>query len=152
MSEAPTGSLVKSFPIQLRRMEVGEINYSCSGFPIPQLNPISEYELETGLSPITSETKVFQVSLKFNARNNQEKTGVILDYRLSVRINAEFAVVSDSFPWDKLSNWAQLNGSAVLMPFLRESVHSISVKSGFKPFIMPLVEAPLYKVLPPANV
>jgi len=88
--------------------------------------------------------------LRFVAKTDPEKTGLDLPYTLVVRVHGQFEVLSDAFPSDKLEKWAHLNGTAVLLPFLRETVHSITAKSGFKPFIMPLIEAPLYRVAPPS--
>lgn len=137
------------FPIQLRKVDVGQISYACGGFSSLSINPITEYTLETGTSPINEETKSFQVIVAFIAKTDPAKTGLNVDYSLTVRVFGDFVVIADSFPKDKILSWAQLNGTAVLLPFLRETVHSITTKSGFKPYLMPLVEAPLFKVAPP---
>jgi preprotein translocase subunit SecB len=139
------------FPIQLVRVDVGEIAYSCAGFANPAINPISTFELETGISGYDSESKLFQVSVGFVAKNDPAKSGFSIPYALSVKVHAQYLVVEDRFPMDKIDQWAQLNGSAILLPFLREVVHSVTLKSGFTPFLMPLLEAPLYKVQRPES-
>jgi preprotein translocase subunit SecB len=150
MSDSLPASQPKLFPIQLKRVDVGEITYSCGGFSVSAVNPISDFTFESGFSEITPETKNFQISLGFTGRNDPEKSGFMLDYTLKVRVHGDFSVISDAFPKDKLQQWAQLNGTSILMPFLRETVHSVTVKSGFKPYLIPLVEAQLFKVQAPS--
>lgn len=144
-TEAENG--FKEFAIQLRRVDVGEIAYSCNTYANPGVTPFSEYSLETGRSDFDPESRTIQVSVAFEAKVDPERAS--LNYSLRAKINGEFSVVGTSFPEAKVQRWAELNGATVLLPFLRELIHSVTVKSGFKPFVLPLMEIKLYGVRPP---
>src|SRR5579871_5639054 len=93
------------FPIQLRRVEVSEISYSCAGFPNPAINPISSFELEAGWSPFDPESKSFQVGIGFVAKNDPSKTGLNVPYSLTVRVLGEFVLAKEGFPLEKIDQW-----------------------------------------------
>lgn len=152
MAEQPHASLPR-FPIQLRKVDVGQLNYDCQGFSDPTVAPATQFTLNVNVSPIsgTAPERTFQVSLVFRC-DSRPDSPFPHKYSLMMAIHGEFVVGDVSrlnFNEEGIKNWAERNGALVLLPFLRESVYSFTQKTGFKPLLIPLVETSAFRVMPP---
>jgi preprotein translocase subunit SecB len=139
---------LKPFPVQLRRIGIGEIAFKCQGFGEPSMPIAEKVDIRTSVGPYDVETGCIQVFVMALADTKESP----LPYDLRVSVVGEFHVEDENklgFPLEKLPLWAQRNGAAILLPFLRELVFSITKRTGFGPLMLPLVEVPVFRVNAP---
>lgn len=134
------------FPIQLVKVDIGEIAYSCGGFSDSDLTPTNKFDLNVSVSPFDNEAKSLQVVLTFTAKPDPS---FHFDYSLSIRVHGQFQIVDEPrlpFPIEQIQKWAEKNAVLIMMPFLRESVYTITAKTGFKPLMIPMIEVTAFRV------
>lgn len=145
-------------PIQLRFIAVRELAI-VSFFP-PR--PEDEYEpdpaeLATSSGAFNPETRRVQVSLQLTSGRGEDPDENELKelrehkqqpFRLRVCITGEFEVDTANFPAEKVAHWAEINAPAILFPFLREHVYGLTVRCGYSPLLLPLIQVPQYRIKP----
>lgn len=139
---------LKTFPVQLRRVGIAEISYECQAFGQPGVKLVENIDLTTGIGPYDAQTKSLIVFLTVASKPKPE--GV--KHTLKISVVGEFAIVDEAalpFPVEKLPQWAEKSGVAVLFPFLRELLFSVTQKSGFSPVMLPMIEVAPYRIQPP---
>lgn len=117
-----------------------ESNFSrkpLSEIQLDQLIPDTNIEITTKLF---EEPKKLIVSLnyKFNLLDSKTKKTKYISYNCSYQ--AEFGIETiEDIPEETFDRFGSVNGAAVLFPFVREDLMDRSVKSGFQPILLPLV-------------
>ena len=155
MAEQPKPSL-PLFPIQLRKVDISEVAYSCQGFSVPSILPTDKFDLSVAVSqikPVANE-RLLQVTITFSCANNPGEPQFPYPYSLKIALNGEFVVGDMSrFNLDDagIIKWGEKNGVMCLMPFLRETVFSFTQKTGFRPILIPLIETSAFNVRPPSS-
>lgn len=142
------------FPIQLRKVDIGEVAYICQGFSDSSIAPATDINLTVAVSPFDEENRSFQVTLAFRCASTPPKSPLPYPYSLTMTLHGEFRVGDvKRFGLDSegIQKWGEKNGAMVLLPFLRESVYSFTQKTGFQPLLIPLVETTAFKVMPPSQ-
>jgi preprotein translocase subunit SecB len=136
------------FPIQLAKVDIGEIQYSCAGFSDANVVPAETFNLKVTVSAYDSESKSLQVALTFDSKSDPDNSALPYPYSLQITVHGQFFVHEDRlpFPVAEIRKWAEKNGVIILLPFLRESVHTISQKTGFPPMMIPMIEVSAFQV------
>lgn len=140
------------FPIQLRKVDIGEVVYRCQGFSDPSVMPTTEFQLSVIVSPFVEAQKSLQVTLSFRSESTPPGSPIPHAYFLSMALHGEFGVTDlERLKMDAegIRKWGERNGALVLLPFLREAVYSFTQKTGFRPLLIPLVETAAFRVTPP---
>ena len=148
----PAAPSLPLFPIQLRKVDIGQVSYDCQGFSDSAIAPATQFSLNVAVSNILEDERTFQVTLTFRCEAKPPESPYPHKYSLMMALHGEF-VVGDitrlNFDTDGLKRWGERNGALVLLPFLREAVYSFTQKTGFKPLLIPLVETSAFRVTPP---
>jgi preprotein translocase subunit SecB len=154
MSDRPK---LPRFAIQLTKVDVGEVAYSCGGFSNPTITPNEAFDLTVVVSKFDPADATLQVSITF-ASKPEETENQPFDYSLKITVHGEFQadlpkLQESGLIWgdEEFRKWGSKNGALVLMPFLRETVHTFTQKTGFKPFIVPMIEVAAFQVKPPGS-
>lgn len=144
---------MNKFPIQLVNIGVGEIHCTSSGFPLSSVCPIESYNLSIGHSDYEPASGKIQITVNFESIDDASKETINTDFKLVVRIHGEFEAIDDkdTFDTEKMGKWASTNGIAILLPFLRDIIYTLTSKSGYKPFILPLMEIPMWGATKPSS-
>lgn len=148
MAESGTPGL-PLFPIQLLKVDIGEIAYSCAGFSDATKRPTDKFDLNVAVSPYDETTKALQVALSFNSKFDPAESSFPHAYSLRITVHGQFQVVAEEklpFPVSEMRKWAEKNGTIILLPFLRESVYTITQKTGFQPLMIPMIEVAAFRV------
>ncbi|WP_342049932.1 MULTISPECIES: protein-export chaperone SecB [unclassified Cupriavidus] len=72
-------------------------------------------------------------------------------YVMVVSLVGIFQVDAERFPIEHIDHWAKRNAPLILYPYLREHALSLSVRAGFPQMLLPLLEMPSFRILPPAK-
>ena len=137
------------FPIQLLKVDIAEIAYSCAAFSDSSIRPTEKFALNVAVSPYESATKTLQVALSFKAESDETNPVFPHNYSLEIKVHGIFCVVDEPrvpFPIAEIGKWAEKNGVLIMLPFLRESVYTITQKTGFGPLMLPMVEISSFRV------
>jgi preprotein translocase subunit SecB len=139
------------FPIQLRKVDVGQVAYNCHGFSDPTITPATKFGLTVAVSPFAEADRSLQVSLTFQCSSEPPNSVYPHPYSLAMTLHGEFGVELErlKFDADGIRKWGEKNGALVLLPFLREAVYSFTQKTGFRPLLIPLIETAAFSVMPP---
>ncbi|URG53045.1 protein-export chaperone SecB [Pectobacterium quasiaquaticum] len=114
-----------------------------------------EYALETGHSAFNEEDSTIQVMMRVRSgkfavddSNDLETNAEFSSQPISIlaEVGSIFFVNTDSFPKDKISNWAEANAPLILYPYVREQVYGLSTRVGIKPVLLPLLEIPTFRI------
>jgi len=61
---------------------------------------------------------------------------------MRIELSGEFEIDENQFDKKYINDWAMKNAPAILFPFLREQAYALSIRCGFPPFIIPLIQLP----------
>ncbi len=139
---------LKPFPIQLNKLGVLEMEFHSKRFGNPSEELMDDVKLGVGVGKFDANQKRIQVFLSASASNDNDGA----DFDLKVTIVGEFVVTNEDdlpFPIENIPNWAEKDGSALLLPSMRLLLSDITMKTGYRPFVLPLVEVARFKVNPP---
>jgi len=62
-----------------------------------------------------------------------------LQVNLNVKMVGVFECIGDSPLSNKLENFGRINGAAIIFPYIREYISSLSIKAGIPPIILPII-------------
>jgi preprotein translocase subunit SecB len=132
-------------PIQLITLAVREL-FIKSNLP-PDSSVGAEAEkcnIITGSSDYNRETKSIAVTLKLETGidDNEEDS----PYSMRIEIVGIFQVDEAHFSVEHVPDWARRNAPIILYPYIREHAHSLPVRCGFSPLVLPLLEVPIFKL------
>lgn len=132
-------------PIQIESVRILELHIK----PLVQPDLALQIEgtdvsLSSAHSRFDAENGVIQVAVKVEAGFKEDQKEA--PFQLRVELAGRFRVNSDAFPIDQINHWASHNAPLILFPYLREHVFALTGRSGFRPFLMPLMEVPTFKI------
>jgi len=133
---------LKLHPIKLLNVQILElylkINDATKAFKL-QDEESRKFSFSSGHSEYNANNKIIAVATKVEIGTEGDNP-----FTLRVELIGEFQVNEESFPVDKITHWAKHNAPILLVPYLREQVYSLSVRSGLVPILLPLVELPSF--------
>jgi hypothetical protein len=141
--------------VQLRRIGIAEVALSCPAFGQPTIPFAPQVDLATGVGPYNATDRTIHVmgtASSTKRTDGDTSPSPVGDASFKITVVGEFHVPDETklqFPLEKLPIWAGRNGAAVLLPFLREQVYSLTRNTGFGPVLIPLLEVVPFKVSPP---
>jgi preprotein translocase subunit SecB len=130
--------------IQLNYVGVKAIHFESVRLPsLYRPEDLGDLVLGNGRSEYDSEGKTITVVTKVEIKSKDES----LEAR--IELVAQFQVDESRFPADRVEDWAEKAAYFVLLPFLREHLYSLSLRTGMPPVMMPLLQLPTYAVSAP---
>jgi len=140
--DAPGNNLeLHLYPIQLQEIGVRELSIIVVD-PTREVSG-NDIRLEIGHAPLTEEN-VLSVRARASIGMDDEEANV--PCRLRVELVAKFLVNTSEFPVDQVDHWARFNAMFILYPYLREHIYSLTLRTGIRTAILPLLEAPTYSI------
>jgi preprotein translocase subunit SecB len=140
-----TGNDPKLHPIQLVNLGVREL-YIHSNRP-PDVNigaEPGECSMKISTTPYNSKDKRIAVVLTLESGIGADQSKA--PYAMRIELVGIFEVDEAEFPIKHTSHWAKNNAPLVLYPYLREHAFGLSLRCGFKPLLLPLLEVPTFKI------
>jgi preprotein translocase subunit SecB len=114
-------------------------------------NPLEDVEIPYSLSVSHSdydyEQKTIAIAVKFEIEEKSEESGEQPPFSMLVEVVAHFKVDDEKFPIDQIYHWATRNAPYIIYPYLREHIQALTIRTGFKPMLLPLVSVPTFKIL-----
>lgn len=140
---------MKPHPIQLLNVQVEELNIIVHD-RVSFLNTDYPKTFDYSVSRTNFDDQNNLIAVKVDLEIKPEDEGIIdRPFSLKVSVSAQFSVDVTKFPIDKIYIWAENNAPIVILPYVREHVYMLTMRSGFDPVILPLVEVPTIKVVQP---
>jgi len=138
--------------IQLRFVAVKELQME-TFWPIPDRQGYEPAPgaLQFSSSPLNPSAHTLQVRLRFISGRDATPSETEIEkmknaneqpFRVRAEVIGEFHIDITRFPVEKVSEWARINAPMILLPFLREQVYALSVRSGFQPLLLPMILVP----------
>jgi preprotein translocase subunit SecB len=142
------GFSLKKHAIQIENVFVKELFIVANQPPSEQAGvEAGEFKLSVGHSEYDRENKRIGVSVKLEVGfSDAEEEQTKLPFSMRIEIVGQFNVDEESFPIEHITHWARTNAPLILFPYLREHAYSLSVRCGFRPMLLPLMEVPTYKL------
>lgn len=135
---------MKNHPAQLIQLEIGELSIVATNDEFSPRKGSKEPgngNIKIGISEFNVEESRIAISLRF------ESSGENNQFSIKVEIRALFQVEFTAFESKEgVEAWAKSNGYYILLPYLREQVYSLSLRAGFDPVMLPLVEVPTFQM------
>lgn len=133
----------KRHPIQTNSISVRELFIKANVFPeIDKELEATEVTIRVGHSKYDDKNNVIRVALKVEGGTEPEKTQS--PYTIRVEVVGEFQVDETKFPKEQIFDWAKRNAPMILMPYIREHVYALTMRCGFNPALLPLMEVPVF--------
>lgn len=108
-----------------------------SEIDIEKLFPDSNIHVSTNLFERSNQL-IVNLDYRFCLHDNQKERKEYLSYNCTYQ--GKFKLESlENITNDMVDRFGSVNGAAVLFPFVREDLMDRSVKSGFQPILLPLV-------------
>lgn len=106
------------------------------------------FQLETGHFNFDKEISEIDVgiTIKIGKPDIPEGNENDTEFDLKVHLLAKFSVDQSQFPIEKIEHWAENNAPLILYPYIREHVHSLSIRAGIRPILLPLMEVPTLRI------
>ena len=140
--------LFKSHPISLEWVVPKQLSIEANVPPTQRVGIDSiNYSLAVGHSEYDKKEKAIEVALKLETIQDQDKDKQ-LPYLLKIELIALFRVDEDEFEIKNIEDWARRNAPFILYPYLREHAYALTLRCGFEPLMLPLVEVPTAKAQP----
>lgn len=117
--------------ITLDKFLVESLNYHCDNFK--KVNNSDEMDIELGVASSFSDDNLksylIKITVKIKMKNNDFKLDCVAvgQFSTSEKIDDEF----------KDSHFVKINSPAILFPFVRSYINTITTNSGLTPIILP---------------
>lgn len=126
--------------IQLRKVNVSRLSIKALREPDPESGAFCEdIPITVGHTNYDPDDNAIWISLRTEIGKDEDSDS---PYEMVVEIVGEFTVDEDKFPIEHIVDWARRNAPMILQPYLREQVYSLTLRCGFKPLILPLIQVP----------
>ncbi len=119
--------------IKLDRFFVEELNYQCGNYNA--VNTSEQVDIELGVASSFSDNDFKSYLIKIIVKI-QSKTD---DFTLVCNAVGRFVTSEDIDDDFKTSHFVKINSPAILYPFVRSYINTITTNSGFSPIILPSV-------------
>ena len=102
--------------------------------------------LSSNVPPLLHDTANHRivVGITLELKEGEEKESE-LPYFLKVELAALFEVDESKFDKEHIYDWARRNAPFILFPYLREEAYALTIRAGYKPLILPLLEVPTFQ-------
>jgi preprotein translocase subunit SecB len=97
--------------------------------------------------PYNHDEKRLMVILRLESGIEAKESEV--PYAMRIELIGLFEVDETRFKVEHLEDWAKRGAPIVMFPFLREQAFGLSLRCGFKPLMLPLIEVPTFKTEKP---
>lgn len=141
--ENPKGGEIglRNHGIQVAFIGVREIHFESDRLPSAfKVSDLEDQVFGIGHSQYNTERKRITVMVKWSVKS---KDGGV---QMRIELNSEFTVDESAFPAARVEEWASKGAFYVLIPYLREHVQALCLRTGFPLLILPLLEIPTFKV------
>lgn len=142
-------SLFKLHPISVQWVFPKELSIKAHVPPSSEVG-LKEfpYSLAVGYGKYDEKKKIVTIALKLETVENEDQKEQ-LPYSLKIELLAAFKVDEQRFEIKYIEDWARRNAPFILYPYLREHAYALTLRCGFEPLMLPLVEVPTSKVKSP---
>ncbi len=136
----------KHHPICLRDVRVIELYIRGNIHPdeINEEQAARNSSINVGHSEYDTANHRIVVGLTLELKEGEEKESE-LPYFLKVELAALFEVDESKFDKEHIYDWARRNAPFILFPYLREEAYALTIRAGYKPLILPLLEVPTFQ-------
>ncbi len=143
MKENSPGRSPKPHPIQLVNLGVRELFIESHQAPDPNVGAVpEECSIQISSSPYDSSNKRLIVSLRLESGVKADPTKT--PYAMRIELVGVFQVDDTQFSVEHVDDWARNGAPLVMFPFLREHAYSLSLRCGFRPMLLPLLDVPTF--------
>ncbi len=137
----------KQHAVQLVAFQTTELRIKVTGDP----SALDQFEgcpasLEASHSAYNEAEQTIQVRVRAVVTESEEAP-----LSIYVEVVGRFKVDESRFDKNDVVRWAQVNAPYTLYPYVREHVFSLASRVGAKGLIMPLLEIPTFKIVPPQS-
>ncbi|MGP3790277.1 protein-export chaperone SecB [Pseudomonas sp. B392_1p] len=87
-----------------------------------------------------------EVSVKVELSIKPATEEVDRPFSMIVAVSGHFRIDTSKFPAEHIENWCFKNAPVILLPFIRDHAYSLSMRAGFNPVLLPLVEVPNFVI------
>jgi preprotein translocase subunit SecB len=98
-----------------------------------------QLEIASAHSKFDEEHRQIHVGMRCSVGMGEEND---LPISIRVEVAGTFKVDVEKFPVDQLDHWADNNATAILYPFVREHVFSLTTRCGLPQAHLPLIQVP----------
>ena len=144
MEENAEKQYTKLHGIQLQSVNIAELSIRLNKAPEDcEIVGDDIVTLSHGHSKYNEEDKSIQVGLilEVGMKNPEDAP-----FTMRIEIFGSFTVDEEKFPKKYVTDWAQKGAHYILMPYLREQLYSLSLRTGLSPLILPMAELPPYTI------
>lgn len=135
----------KHHPISIQDVRVKELFIKGNVHPDSvDENQEIKYSIKVGHSEYDQDKAQIVVVLSLETEEVEEKESE-QPYSIKIELVGLFKIDEDRFHREHIYDWARRNAAFILFPYLREHAYSLSIRCGYKPFILPLVEVPTFR-------
>jgi preprotein translocase subunit SecB len=128
---------MNNHPIQLVKIDTKELSVVINDLKITkEKNLEAQVTYKMGFNQFDVEEKVLTVGFKCLLNEDVDEA----PFQITVELIGVFTI-GDEFPSDKIENFAKGNAPLILMPYIRESIYTLSSRTGLD-IILPLVQVP----------
>lgn len=119
--------------IKLDRFFVEELKYQCGNYNA--VNTSDQVDIELGVSSSFSDNalKSYLIIIAVKIKSKTD------DFSLECKTVGRFVTSEDMDEEFKTSHFVKINSPAILYPFVRSYINTITTNSGFSPIILPSV-------------
>lgn len=129
----------QNHPIQLMKVDIKELFFKSNESSDPNYEfPEDHIRVGIGCSE-PSEQDFFSIGIKISLGSEEDQSN---KYFAKIELIGHFYIDTENFKLEHLPSWTKNNAPIVLLPFIREHLYSITLRAGFKPFILPLIQVP----------
>lgn len=119
--------------IKLDRFYVEELKYQCGNYNAVNTSEQVDIELGVASSFSDNDSKSYLIKIIVKIKSKTD------DFRLECNAVGRFVTSEDIDDEFKMSHFVKINSPAILYPFVRSYINTITTNSGFSPIILPSV-------------
>lgn len=136
------------YPIQLKGLMVRELFIRVNNPQDSQKDENREFSLGIGHSEFDDTNNSIEVMtvVSIGEPDNCEEELLSTPFDLKVHLIAKFMIDVNHFPKDQIEHWAKHNAPIILYPYIREHVHSLTIRAGIGPILLPLMQVPTLSI------
>lgn len=128
---------MKNHPIQLIKIQIKELNVFIHDLAVTEKDSLDvQMQYKVGTNNFNEKEKILVVGVKCLLNDGIKDA----PFNLNVELLGFFEV-GDDFPSDKVEHFARHNAPIILMPYIRENIYSLSIRTGLD-INIPLVQVP----------
>jgi len=128
--------------IQLKEIKVVELSIKANEPISEQDIQRADFSLMAGRSEYNTNDHTIVVAVKIEVGDDSTPS----PYKLKAELLGIFCVDEAQFDIKYINEFAEKNAPIILYPYLREHVYSLTMRCGFIPRILPLLEVPTLKI------